>query len=468
MISKKLAIEVLNASLATGADYSEIFYEDSHSHSVMIENGKVETSSSNSLCGVGLRLLKNNQCVYGYTNDLSKKGLLSLADSLSKSFHDKRLITVEKLDMIKCKNRNPVNRSYDDVPVEEKIALVREGIDEINSMKDPRIVRTFGGFGDNHRFVAVFNSKGKWFKRTTEFGRMMYQVIAADQNGFETGFEGPGAQQDISYFRTDKVNPKKTARKAAETALKMLTAAECPSGKMPVVIGNGWGGVLFHESCGHPLEASAVAKGLSCFSDNKIGDYIASPVVSAVDDSTIPSQWGSIDIDDEGNPGTKRLLIKNGKLNDYMIDDLNGRRMNREGNGACRRQNYRYVPTSRMSNTYICNGKNTPEEIIAATKLGLYAVGFNGGSVDPTTGEFNFGCSEAYIIRDGKICEPVKGATLIGKGFEILKKIDMVGNDLDLAQGMCGASSGSIRTNVGQPTLRVSEVTVGGRGGELK
>ena len=468
MISKKLAIEVLNTSLATGADYSEIFYEDSHSHNVVIENGKVETSSSNSLCGVGLRLLKNNQCVYGYTNDLSKKGLLSLAESLSKSFHDKRLITVEKLNMIKCKNRNPVNRSYDDVPVEEKIALVREGIDEINSMKDPRIVRTFGVFGDNVRFVAVFNSKGKWFKRSTEFGRMVFQVIAADQNGFETGFEGPGAQQDISYFRTDKVNPKKTARKAAETALKMLTAAECPSGKMPVVIGNGWGGVLFHESCGHPLEASAVAKGLSCFSENKIGDYIASPVVSAVDDSTIPSQWGSIDIDDEGNPGTKRLLIKNGKLNDYMIDDLNGRRMGRVGNGACRRQNYRYVPTSRMSNTYICNGKNTPEEVIAATKLGLYAVGFNGGSVDPTTGEFNFGCSEAYIIRDGKICEPVKGATLIGKGSEILKKIDMVANDLDLAQGMCGASSGSIRTNVGQPTLRVSEVTVGGRGGELK
>ena len=468
MVSKKLAIEVLNAALATGADYAEIFYEDSSSHQVTIENGKVETTSSNSLCGVGLRLLKNNQCVYGYTNDLSKKGLLELANSLNKSFHDKRLLTVERLDMIKAKNRNPITRSYEDVPIEEKIALIREGIDEINSLKDPRIVRTFGVFADNRRFVAVFNSKGKWFKRASEFGRMIFQVIAADQNGFETGFEGPGAQKDISYFRTEKVNPTKAARKAAETALKMLNADECPSGIMPVVIGNGWGGVLFHESCGHPLEASAVAKGLSCFSNNKIGDYIASPVVSAVDDSTIPSEWGSIDIDDEGNLGSKRLLIKNGKLNDYMIDDLNGRRMNRNGNGACRRQNYRYVPTSRMSNTYICNGKSTPEEIIKATKLGLYAVGFNGGSVDPTTGEFNFGCSEAYIIRDGKIAEPVKGATLIGKGFEILKKIDMVANDLDLAQGMCGASSGSIRTNVGQPTLRVSEVTVGGRGGELK
>lgn len=467
MISKSIALLVINEALATGADYAEIFYEDSNAYSLMIENGKVRTSSSNSLCGVGLRLLKENQSVYGYTNDLSKKGLLALADSLNKSFHDKRLLTVEKFDMIRCKNRNPVKNSYNDISREEKIALVREGIDEIQNMKDPRIVRYVGSFANNHRFVAVFNSKGKWFKRDSEFGRLAYSVVAADENGFETGFEGPGAQQDISYFKSDKVNPRKCARKAAEQALQNLTAKECPSGKMPVVIGNGWGGVLFHESCGHPLEASAIAKGLSCFT-GKDGEMIASPLVSAVDDSTIPQGWGSIDIDDEGNLGTKRQLIKNGKLTDYMIDDLNGRRMGREGNGACRRQNYRWCPTSRMSNTYIENGKSTPEEIIKATKLGLYAVGFAGGSVDPTTGEFNFGCSEAYIIRDGKVCEPVKGATLIGKGFEILKNIDMVGNDLDLGQGMCGAASGSIRTNVGQPTLRISEVTVGGRGGELK
>ena len=466
MISKKLAIDVLNAALATGADYAEIFYEDSHSYSLSIENGKVETSSSNLMNGVGLRLLKENQCVYGYTNELTRKGLISLAESLRSSFHDERKITVTKLDMIRVKNRNPVTNSYDGISREKKIALVREGIDEIESMKDPRIVRYIGSFADNHRFVAVFNSKGKWFKRDTEFGRLAYMIVAADQNGFETAFEGPGAQQDISYFET-KVHAREVARKAAEKALLMLTAKECPSGKMPVVIGNGWGGVLFHEACGHPLEASAISRGLSCFT-GKDGEMIASPLVSAVDDSTIPQAWGSIDIDDEGNPGTKRLLIKDGKLVNYMIDDFNGRRMNREGNGACRRQNYKYNPTSRMSNTYICNGKSTPEEIIAATKLGLYAVGFNGGSVDPTTGEFNFGCSEAYIIRDGKICEPVKGATLIGHGDEILKHIDMVGNDLALGQGMCGASSGSIRTNVGQPTLRISEITVGGRGGELK
>ena len=466
MVSKKLAIEVLNEALATGADYAEIFYEDSHAYSLSIENGKVETSTSNVANGVGLRLLKENQCVYGYTNDLSKKGLVSLAQSLRSSFKGERKITVEKLDMIRAKNRNPVINSYDNVSREEKIALVREGISAIEELKDPRIVRYIGSFVNSHRFVAIFNSKGKWFKRDTEFGRMAYMIVAANQNGFETAFEGPGCQTDISYFKNVK-KPREVALKAAKTALLMLDAKECPSGKMPVVIGNDWGGVLFHESCGHPLEASAVSRGLSCFS-GKEGDMIASPIVSAVDDSTIPNAWGSIDIDDEGNPGEKRLLIKNGKLVNFMIDDYNGRRMNREGNGSCRRQNYKYCPTSRMSNTYICNGKNTPEEIIAATKLGLYAVGFNGGSVDPTTGEFNFGCSEAYIIRDGKIAEPVKGATLIGHGNEVLKNIDMVGNDLALAEGMCGAASGSIRTCVGQPTLRISEITVGGRGGELK
>lgn len=466
MISKKLAIEVLNEMLATGADYAEIFYENSSANGVTIENGKVSSSSTGITSGAGLRLLKENRSVYGYTSDLTKKGLFELANTLNKSFNSKRLLTVTKLEMIRGKNRNVIAKSYDDIPLKEKIDLVREGIDEIESMKDPRIVRYVGSFGNNHRRVTIFNSKGKWFSRETEFARLVYSVVVADENGMETGFEGPGCQMDMSFFK-DKAKPREVARKAAETALLMLTAKECPSGKMPVVIGNGWGGVLFHEACGHPLEASAVSRGLSCFA-GKEGELIASPIVTAVDDSTIPNEWGSIDIDDEGNPGTKRVLIKDGKLVDFMIDDFNGRRMNREGNGSCRRQNYKYCPTSRMSNTYIDNGKSTPEEIIKATKLGLYAVSFAGGSVDPTTGEFNFGCSEAYIIRDGKVCEPVKGATLIGKGEEILKKIDMVGNDLAFGQGMCGAASGSIRTNVGQPTLRISEITVGGRGGELK
>ena len=466
MISKKLAIEVLNASLATGADYAEIFFEDSCAKGVSLENGKVDNATSTTSTGVGLRLLKENQCIYGFTTDLTRNGLLKLANTLNKSFHSERLLTVDHLDLVKCPNRNQIKKSYQEVTREDMISLLREGMDEINSLGDPRIVRTIASFSCNIRNVAVYNSKGKWFNRTTEFSRIAFMVIAADQNGFETGFEGPGCQDDFRYYAT-ALDVRKTAKKAAETALMMLTAAECPSGRMPVVVGNGWGGVLFHEACGHALEASSVARGLSCFS-NKLGEQIASPLVTAIDDSTLPNEWGSIDIDDEGNLGTRRVLIKDGILTDFMIDDYNGRRMGREGNGSSRRQNYRYCPTSRMSNTYIDNGNSTPEEIIAATKLGLYAKAFNGGSVDPATGEFNFGCSEAYIIRDGKICEPVKGASLIGKGEEVLKNIDMVGNDLAFGQGMCGAASGSVRTNVGQPTIRISEITVGGRGGELK
>ena len=466
MISKLVAKDVLNLALSTGADYAEIFYEDSLHSTISVENGLVKTVDSNSVSGAAIRLLKENQTVYGYTNNLTKTGLMKLAGNLAASFNGERIKTVEKFETIKAKNRNPIKKSYLDVSKEEIIALVKEGTKAIEDLKDPRIVRYIGNFLIHHRFVCVYNSKEKWFKRDTEFGRLAYSVVAASEKGYEMGFNGPGAQDDISYFRT-KVNPKDTALDAARKALLMLEADECPSGKMPVVIGNGWGGVLFHESCGHPLEASSVARGLSCFSGKK-GQQIASPILSAVDDSTIPSAWGSIDIDDEGNLGEKRVLIKDGILQNYMIDDFNGRRMGEKGNGASRRQNYKYCPTSRMSNTYICKGKSTKEEIIQATKLGLYAVGFNGGSVDPTTGEFNFGCSEAYIIRDGKVCEPVKGATLIGKGYEILTKIDMIADDLDLGQGMCGAASGSIRTNVGQPTLRVSEILVGGRGGELK
>lgn len=465
MISKKLALEVINNALSTGADYAEIFYEESTNHNLNVENGVVENAASTSIGGVGLRLLKDKKCIYGYTNDVSKKGLLSLAESLKSSFKGERVLSVESFTKIKCKNRNPIEISYNDVPLKEKIDLIRIGTDEIAKMNDKRIVRTNGMFVDNHRSVTFYNSKGKTFKRDTEFGRIIFMVVAASEKGMETGFEAKGVQQSITFFKNYDI--KSLARKAAKGAIDTLEAVECPNGVMPVVIGNGWGGVLFHESCGHPLEASSVAKGLSVFS-GKEGEMIASKVVSAVDDSTIPGSWGSIDIDDEGNLGERRYLIKNGKLTNFMIDDFNGRRMNRSGNGACRRQNYKYCPTSRMSNTYICNGKSTKEEIIKSVKLGLYAVSFNGGSVDPATGEFNFGCSEAYIIRDGKIAERVKGATLIGKGFEILKNIDMVANDLDLAEGMCGAASGSVRTDVGQPTLRVSQISVGGRGGKLE
>ena len=259
----------------------------------------------------------------------------------------------------------------------------------------------------------------------------------------------------------DTTQPEDIAKEAARIALVMLEAKDCPSGKMPVVIDNGFGGVIFHEACGHALEASAVSKDQSVFT-NKLNTKIASDCVTAIDDGTIPNAWGSQNVDDEGNPQQKRVLIKDGELTSYMIDTLNGRRMNMASTGSSRRQSYKYEPTSRMSNTYIAAGKDKFEDLFKGIKKGLYAKKMGGGSVNPQTGEFNFAVNEGYMIIDGKITYPVKGASLIGNGAEILMNIDKVSDNLKRAQGMCGASSGNIPTDIGQPAIRVSSITVGG------
>ena len=465
MIGKSLAIDVLNAGLVTGADFAEIYLEQNDSSFLSLENGKTESSLSSTTYGAGIRLLNKLQSVYGYTNDISRKGLMNLATSLAKSFQGERLITVEKINKVRVKNAHVYERPLSEVSREEKIALMKEAHEVISSY-DKRIVRIQCSFMNNRKVVTIFNSDGKQFDDFKERGRMAFVAIASENGKIETSFEGPGATAGMEFF-TAKISIRDTAKRVAELAIKMLTAAECPSGKMPVVIGNGFGGVVFHEACGHSLEATAVAKKLSVFSDS-LGKQIASPLVTAIDDGTIANGWGSNNIDDEGNPTQRNVLIKDGICTSFLVDSFNGRRMNAKANGACRRESYKYEPTSRMSNTFIAAGNSTHEEIIAATKLGLYAASMGGGSVNPATGEFNFSVSEAYIIRDGKIAEPVRGATLIGSGADILMKIDMVGNNLQRAQGMCGSVSGSIPADVGQPTIRVSEILVGGRGGVLK
>ena len=465
MIGKSLAIDVLNAGLVTGADFAEIYLEQKDSSFLSLENGKTESSLSSTTYGAGIRLLNKLQSVYGYTNDISRKGLMNLATSLAKSFQGERLITVEKINKVRVKNAHVYERPLSEVSREEKIALMKEAHEVISSY-DKRIVRIQCSFMNNRKVVTIFNSDGKQFDDFKERGRMAFVAIASENGKIETSFEGPGATAGMEFF-TAKISVRDTAKRVAELAIKMLTAAECPSGKMPVVIGNGFGGVVFHEACGHSLEATAVAKKLSVFSDS-LGKQIASPLVTAIDDGTIANGWGSNNIDDEGNLTQRNVLIKDGICTSFLVDSFNGRRMNAKANGACRRESYKYEPTSRMSNTFIAAGNSTHEEIIAATKLGLYAASMGGGSVNPATGEFNFSVSEAYIIRDGKIAEPVRGATLIGSGADILMKIDMVGNNLQRAQGMCGSVSGSIPADVGQPTIRVSEILVGGRGGVLK
>ena len=468
MLSKSLAIKVLNEALATGGDYAEIYVEKTVNSSVVLENGVVESSAKPQLFGVGIRILNGFRSVYGYTSDVSAKSLLLLASQLAASYHEERKITVISIAKQRIRVVNKVEDPCIETPFQDKIALLREAYDIIHAV-DPRIVRIQTGFADNFRNIEIYNAEGevgKLFVTNEQRGRLFFAAIAAEGNDIQSYFSGPGRCDGWHYFEKE-LNWRQIAKETGEKAIMMLSAKECPSGRFPVVITNGWGGVLFHESCGHPLEASATAKGLSVFSDS-IGKQIASPIVSAYDDGSLPNEWGSNNIDTEGVACQKNQLIKDGICVGFMVDRLNGRRINMAPNGTSRRQNYQYEPTSRMSNTYIAPGKDNPEDIIKDTKLGIYVTNFGGGSVDPVTGEFNFSASEAYIIRDGKVCEPVKGCTLIGSGKEVLMSIDRVGNDLDLGQGNCGASSGLIPVNVGQPTIRLKEITVGGRGGKLE
>ncbi len=463
MISKKLALDVLNIALSNGGDFAEIFLEETHSASYLIDNGKTQPPATSIQYGAGIRILNGLQSVYGHTSDLSAKGIKKLATSLAASQKGKQTVVVSAITKGRVGKKHLISKSVETLGTQEVITLLKRA-NKIMKDYDGRIVRAQSGLNSEVRTITIFNSEGKSFSDEQNRVRLVLAAVAMTPESFETSFAGPGAHQGFEYVEGLDVDA--LALGVAELAIKKLTAVDCPSGKMPVVIGNGFGGVIFHEACGHPLEASAVSKGLSPFA-GKVGQQIANTAVTAVDDGTIVNAWGSNNIDDEGKPTQKLVLIKDGILQKYMVDRFNGRRMSAESTGSGRRQNYQFEPTSRMSNTYIDKGPYTPEEIIQSVKLGLYAKSLGGGSVNPATGDFNFSCDEAYIIRDGKICELVKGAALIGTGAEVLMKIDMVANDLARAQGMCGAESGSIPVDVGQPTIRVSEITVGGSGGAL-
>lgn len=471
MISKSLALKVLNASLETGGDYAELYIEQTDSENISLENGKVEAFGSKRSYGAGIRIMQGLRYVYGYTSDLSAKSLLGLAGKLSASFSGERSITVTEIKKGKYKTINKIadGDHLSEIPVAEKVAYLKECY-EITKSVDPRLVRIQDNFLVTDRTFELYTAEGpvaSKFVNREERGRLaMVAMALGENNDVQTAFSGPGACHGWSYF-TKTLNYKERAKSTGEKAIGLLTAKDCPSGKYPVVIANGWGGVLFHEACGHPLEASATAKGLSVFS-NSIGKPIASPIVSAWDDGTIPNEWGSNNIDSEGVATHKNELIRDGICVGFMIDRFNGRRLGMAPNGTSRRESYKYAPTSRMSNTYIAAGKDDPADIIKDTKLGIYVANFGGGSVDPSTGQFNFSASEAYIIREGKICEMVKGCTLIGTGQEVLLNIDRVGKDLDLGQGNCGAGSGMVPVNVGQPTIRLKEITVGGSGGKLE
>ncbi len=462
LLEKKLIEELLDAGLSRGADFAEVFVEETDSTMLQSLSGKLEKANSSKLFGVGIRLAKKFQTVYGYTNSQNPEDLLKLADDLSKSFSDDQLTKRVPLMELEVGPRHNAEIKPQDVPLTDKVALMKKAY-KAAADYDEVIQQVIIYLLDNTQNVLIANSEGRFVTETRYRVRIGINSVAAKDGVMQTGGVGPGSGKGFEYL-FNEIDVEEYGKEASRIAITMLNAEECPSGVMPVVIHNGFGGVIFHEACGHPLEATSVAKNASVFC-NKMGTKVASDIVTAIDDGTIENRWGSANYDDEGYPQQRRVLIENGVLKSYMIDKLNGRRMNAEATGSSRRQNYKFAPTSRMSNTYIDNGESTFDEIIQDTKYGLFAAKLGGGSVNPGNGDFNFAVMEGYMIRDGKIAEPVRGASLVGNGANILYKIDMIANNLESARGMCGSVSGSIPADVGQPTLRVTEITVGGKRG---
>ena len=458
MLDRNLVMDVLDAVLHEGGDFAEIFVEKKKSTSIVMTNGKVEEATSKLEFGVGIRGFREDEQIYASTNDVSRDALISLARDVGKALKEKKDVTARELEKVTPENRHLIRYRPDEMGKDEKVRIMHLAHEGASSF--PTIVQVVVRYWDYVQNVLIANTEGTYVEDERIRTRLMVSAVASKDGVSERGYDGPGAGMGLEFF--ELMDPKEAGKKAGRMAYKMVSAEFAPAGTMPVIIANGFGGVIFHEACGHALEATSVAKGASVFA-GKLGQKIASELVSAVDDATIPNAWGSANVDDEGTPTQRTVLIENGILKGYLVDKFNSRKMGVPSTGSGRRESYRYPPTSRMSNTFILPGEYHPEEIIAATDYGLYAKTMGGGSVNPGTGEFNFAVIEGYLIEKGRITKPVRGAILIGKGWEVIQKIDMVGNDLARGQGMCGSISGSIPADVGQPTIRVSELIVGGR-----
>ena len=459
MISRETCLRVLQKAVSTGADYAEIFAENTINHNIFMIASKVDSIKDSVIAGAAVRVYKGLRSVMATTVDTSEEGLIrcaeKAAEALGQGSAEIEIVLKERI----FGDIHPVKIVPSAVSNREKVAVLKDAYFAAKEYDDS-INQVTGNFLDVDHNILIANSEGLYTQDRQIRTRLSIDAVADKGDGAQTGGFRPGRRMGMEMF--DIIDPKAVGIRAAKQAVTMAGAGYCPAGVMPVAIDNGFGGVIFHEACGHSLEASSVAYGQSQFA-GKMGQKIANEKVTAIDDGTIPGAWGSINIDDEGTPAQKNVLIENGILKSYMIDKFNGRRMGMASTGNARRQSYSYTPTSRMTNTYIAPGTDKNEDIIASIEYGLYAKDMGGGSVNPVTGEFNFSVNEGYMIRNGKICEPVRGASLVGKGSEVIQNIDMVGTDLDMGQGMCGSSSGSVPTNVGQPLIRVSTITVGGR-----
>jgi TldD protein len=454
--------ELLAQALGRGGNYADLYFEYRENNSVSLEERIIKAAARSIAQGVGVRVIAGEKTGYAYTAEISYdaiKQAAATASFIARTSGTTRTVGVNVTPTVHDLYR--VERPLSEVELERKIGLLREA-DDVARAFDPRIREVQAGIHDEVKYVMIATSDGRLVGDVQPLARVGMTCIADDDGNRQVGRSGGGGRVGMDFFE-GSLTPQAMARIVAEQAITQLEAVPAPAGAMEVVLGPGWPGILLHEAVGHGLEADFNRKGSSAFT-GRLGERVASELCTVVDDGTIEGRRGSLNVDDEGQPTGRTVLIEDGVLRAYMSDHLNADLMKSAPTGNGRRESYKHIPLPRMTNTFMLAGESDPEEIIRSVKRGLYAVQFAGGQVDITSGEFAFSASEAYLIEDGKVTAPVKGATLRGNGPESLKHVTAVGNDLqlDLGIGMCGKEGQQLPVGVGLPTIKISEMTVGG------
>jgi TldD protein len=451
---------VLSTAMRSGGEFAEIYAEDKRSTSAGLDDGHVEQVNSGRDRGAGVRVLAGETAGYAYTSDLTERGLSAAADAAAAAARRGTggSATVA-LTPAPTHGVNRVEIEPSGVPKSVKVDLLRR-INDAARSSNRSIVQVSASYADSHKDVLIANTEGVLTEDSITRCMSRISVVADGDTGMQTGFQSVGHTVGFEMF--DRVDVEALARDAARMAVTKLDARPAPSGTMPVVIRRGSGGVLFHEACGHGLEADAIAKGASVYA-GKVGEQVASSGVTLIDDGTIAGEWGTLGFDDEGHPTQRNVLIENGVLTDYMWDYLRARKEGKPFRGNGRRESYRHLPMVRMTNTFVLDGTDDEDDIVRATDYGVYVAEFGGGQVNPATGDFVFCMLEAYLIENGEITTPLREGNLIGNGPQVLRDIDMIAGDFAMGRpGTCGKDGQGVPVGDGCPTLRVSALTVGG------
>jgi TldD protein len=456
LVDPELAARVLERALARGGDMAELYAEAGAGFGISLDDGRVERPQSSRGSGACVRVVQGESTYYGYVDGLAEDDLLRVAASASEAVRGDARHPAE-LRAMESGARHPVESPPQQVEARRKADLLR-ACDERARAAAPEVAQARIAYGETHRQVEVFGSDGRAARDDRTRIRLSAQVVARRDGRVETGTDTRGGHAGWELLEKD---PEGVADKAARRALTLLDAVDAPTGRLPVVVGNGFGGVLLHEAVGHGLEADAVQKDASIYA-GRLGELVAPEFVTAYDDGSRTNAWGSEGVDDEGTPTQRTTVIEEGRLHSYLYDLLRARKDGVESTGNGRRESFMHLPVPRMTNTFFAPGDATPDDLIGGVERGLYAVSFGGGQVEPATGDFVFGVSEGYLIENGRVTAPVRGATLVGNGLEALRAIDGIAGDLEIATGYCGKAGQTVPAGVGQPHVRIRELTVGG------